>query len=72
MKMKFEDLLGGKAIHELSDEEINEIIKQLDVGETTRFVKEARKATKTKRPSKKAQENSDLFDKAILGGGKNE
>lgn len=66
--MKFEDLLKGKPVHLLTDEEIRAIIEQLDDGELARFSKEVRKATKPKRQSKKASENKDLFEKALLQG----
>ena len=70
--MKFEDLLKGKPIHLLSDDEIRAIIEQLDDGELARFNKEIRKASKPKRSSKKAAENKDLFDKALLQGSKDD
>lgn len=66
--MPFEDLLKGKPIHLLSDEEIRDIISQLDDGELARFNKEVRKAAKPKRQSKKSAENKDLFEKAFLKG----
>lgn len=72
MVQKFEDLLKGKPIHLLTDEEIRHIITQLDDGELARFNKEVRKASRPKRESKKSSENKDLFEKAMLKGGKND
>lgn len=70
--MRFEDLLKGKPIHLLTDEEIRAIIEQLDDGELARFNKEVRKAAKPKRQSKKSVENKDLFEKALLQGSKDD
>lgn len=68
--MKFEDLLP-KPLHEMTDEEIDEVVAKLEPEELDKVeaeVKKARKKVRSKRSSKKKNKANDEFEKAILQG----
>lgn len=68
----FEELLDGRKLHELSEEEIDEIVQQMEPAELNRLneaVKKERKK-KSRAPSKKQQKNMDEFNKALFGENK--
>lgn len=69
--MKFEDLIT-KPLHEYTDEEILEICEKLEPQELSRFNKEVRKSAKPKRPSKKANQAAEDFDKIFHQGLRND
>lgn len=64
----FEELLDGRKLHELSDEEIDEIIAEMQPQELDKLNSELKKSGKKKRaPTKKQKENATDFEKAIWG-----
>ncbi len=56
MAKTFEELLDGRKLHELTDTEVEEIIKDMSPAQMRKFSKEvAKSAKKKKAPSKKVQ-----------------
>lgn len=70
--MNFDDLLNGRDISELTDEEINGIVSELNTVDLERFQQKVQvaKATKTRKPTAARKAREDLFEKMLLGGGK--
>ena len=70
--MKFEDLLPeGKKLHELSDEEVDEIISKCSRDELARMETETRKSsrkTKSKRSVASEQKKLDALNAILLKG----
>lgn len=66
--MKFEDLID-KPLHEMTDEEVEELVKKLSSEQLQFLEKKLKKQIKKRKvTSKKRKENEDLFNKALLGG----
>lgn len=68
---KFEDLLDGKDITELSEEQIKDIISKLSLKETERFeksVRESKKKTPNKRQNAAKQKKDSEFEKILNEG----
>lgn len=70
-ELKFEDLLT-KPLHEMTDEEIDEVIEQLEpdqLKELEAVVKKQKKKVKpTKKSTTKKSKSMDEFNKALLKG----
>lgn len=68
--MTFEELLAGRDISELSEEEINGIIEKLNTADLERFQQkiQVEKAAKPRKPSAKAKSRVDMFDQYLLQG----
>ena len=68
MTKTFEELLDGRKLHQLTDEEIDEIISQMTSKQVQQFEKELKKqGQKKKAPSKKKKQNEEDFEKALFG-----
>lgn len=69
--MKFEDLLPeGKKLHELTDEEIEEIIAKGSREDLEKFESQARKSirtTKSKKSVEAERKKMEEFNKILLG-----
>lgn len=67
MSKTFEQILDGRKLHELTDTEIEDIIKDMSPSQMRKFDKEVQKSVKKKKaPGKKAQENMADFNKALF------
>ena len=68
--MTFEELLAGRDISELSEEEINGIVEKLNTADLERFQQkiQVEKAAKVRKPSAKSKTRMDLFDQMMLKG----
>lgn len=68
MTKTFEELLDGRKLHQLTDEEIDDIISQMTSKQVQQFEKELKKQGQKKRaPSKKKKKNEEDFEKALFG-----
>ncbi len=67
MSNKFEDLLKGRAIEELTPIEVQEIIDQLNANELEQFERKI-VAKKSKAPTKRMKEAEDIVNAAIMKG----
>lgn len=68
MSNKFEDLLAGRAIEDLTQDEVEEIISHMSASEIEKFERQLTSRKPTKRTSKKQQEVEDQINAAILKG----
>jgi hypothetical protein len=67
MAKTFEELLAGRMLHELTDTEVEELIKEMSLSQMKKFSKEVSKASKRKKaPSKNVKKNMDEFDKLLF------
>lgn len=68
----FEELLNGRELHELTDEEIDEIVGKMNPDQLEETDKELKRASRgqKKAPTKNQQKNIDAFDKALFSGDK--
>lgn len=68
--MKFEDLLEGRKLHELTDEEIEEIIKKGSREDLEKLESKARRSirqTKSKKSVAAEKKKMEEFNKILLG-----
>ena len=70
MSKTFEEILQGRKLHELTDEEIDEIVSSMKPEELGKFDKAVKKESKNRKkaPSKKKEKMTDEFNKALFGG----
>lgn len=64
---KFEELLNGRAIEELSPGEIQDMIENMSANDIEKFEQTLTKP-RAKKASKKQKEAEDLINQAILKG----
>jgi len=65
---KFEQLLNGRAIEDLSEEELEELIAQLNANDIEKFERMAISKKPQRRSEKKLKEVEDMVNAAILKG----
>jgi Mg/Co/Ni transporter MgtE len=65
----FEEIIGDRKLHELTDDEINQIVKEMTPDQLTKFDQSLKKEIRSRKkpPTKKRQENVDEFNKALFG-----
>lgn len=68
MGNKFEELLAGRAIEDLSQDEVQAIIEQMSAHDIEKFERHLTARKPQKRATKKQQETEDLINAAILKG----
>lgn len=68
MAKTFEEILNGRKLHELTDDDIEEVVSKMNPEQLEKFDKELKKVnkTKTKTPSKNQQKKQDEFNKALF------
>ncbi|HQJ89645.1 MAG TPA: hypothetical protein PLB70_03430 [Paludibacteraceae bacterium] len=65
---KFEELLAGKAIEDLSPDEIQEIIEKMSASDIEKFERQLTSRKPQKRATKRQKDAEDLINAAILKG----
>ncbi len=64
----FEEVIGDRKLHELTNEEIDAIVKEMNPEQLHKFEKSLKKETvKRKQQSKKVKQNIDEFNAALFG-----
>lgn len=72
MTKTFEEILGDRKLHELTDTEIEEIVQEMTPQQKQKFEKDLRKksrSTSGRKNTKKQKERESEFDKVLFGGG---
>lgn len=64
----FEEIIGDRKLHELTDEEIDQIVQEMNPDQLSKFEKSLKKESKRRAPSKKQGKNLDELNKALFGG----
>lgn len=68
MANKFEELLAGRTIEDLSQDEVQELIEKMSTQDIEKFEKQLTARKPQKRSTKKYKEVEDLVNQAILKG----
>jgi hypothetical protein len=65
----FEEIIGERKLHELTDDEINEIVKQMSPEQLSTFDQSLKKEIRKRKkpPTKKQSANLDEFNKTLFG-----
>lgn len=65
----FEEIIGERKLHELSDEEIDQIVSEMTPDQLMKFDQTLKKEIRSRKkpPTKKKQTNIDDFNKALFG-----
>lgn len=65
----FEEIIGDRKLHELTDDEIDAIVKEMTPDQLMKFDQTLKKEIRSRKkpPTKKKQANLDDFNKALFG-----